>query len=374
MFRKNNTASFVSFLEGITAQQSRTLLLTGDAGWGKTSCALDIAQMILQSDPLSSSDFFYFRNDNFTLKTRFFTSKMPDSPEAWTWLRLLQRRVNIISAIEETLTTTVKLPAFKEQLDEHITRAVFPDNAKFIEQLIQISESLDKKSGIPINVIREAITFHSVKSSGRVSVLADFDTSEPNTQNAALKLIEEPNPNHWIVITAQNEKNLLPTILSRTLKIPVKKPMTGELNFLGGDDISSLDIFNEAVYNVSDSKLAILKEFFNTAPEKNAAFIEFSEKISKDGTTILFLDELVKCFTDSLRVRQAKIRNINIPLLYPQYSQYSELLKNAASSEIYELVQEIENTKKHISRSVIKDDYIMPKLLLDITRVIRKVN
>ncbi|MGL5956822.1 MAG: hypothetical protein ACRC0X_09555, partial [Brevinema sp.] len=260
MFRKNNSSAFVSFLRGITTQQSRTLLLTGDSGWGKTACALDLAELILKENPLTSSNFFYFRNDQWSLKAEFFLKHFPDSEEAWTWLYLLQRRVGMILVIEENFSSEVKLPFIKEQLDECINQHIFPQDVKFIDQLLQLTLALDKKTGIPINVIREAITFHSVQSTGRVSILADFDMADPPTQNAALKLIEEPYPNHWLILTAQTEKTILPTILSRTLKIPIKKPLDNELPFLGLG--SSVQIMSEVVYSLSDQKQQLLQEFF----------------------------------------------------------------------------------------------------------------
>ncbi len=376
MFRRNSTESFVSFIKGITSQQSRTLLLVGDRGWGKTACALDIAELILKQNPLTSSDFFCFRNDEFLLKTEFFLTKKPNTEEAWTWLYLLQRRINIIPAIEETLTiTSVKLPALKEQFNEYIVKKEFPQDKKFIEQLIQVSQALDKKSNIPINVVREAISFHSVKSEGRVSVLSDFDMAEPATQNAALKLLEEPYPNHWLILTAQSEKNLLPTIVSRTLKIDIKKPLSGELSFLGEGVVSSIDIMKESVYNISNTKIELLQEFFTkcaTSIERGVEFVHFSEKLGKENRSLLFLNELICCLEDGLRMRQSTIRNINIPTLYPQYNNFSVLFSKVSVAELEEIVSQIELLKSHISRSVIKDEYLLPKLLLDISRILKK--
>ncbi len=371
MFKKNNTESFISFLTGITSQQSRTLLLLGEDGWGKTSCALDIAELILKQNPLMSSDFFYFRNDAFSLKTEYFLTKAPNTDMAWTWLYLLQRRISIMSSIGEKFTNNKTI---KEQLEEYILRGAFPQDEKFIAQLIQVAQELDKKNDIPINVIREAISFHAVKSSGRVSVLADFDIANPDTQNAALKLLEEPHPNHWLILTAKSEKKLLPTILSRTLKIPIKKPT--DMSFLGSGFTSSRDLMNESVYNISATKKELLNEFFTkctSSVEKNIEFVLFSEKLSKDHHSSLFLDELICCLEDSLRTRHSKIRNIEIPILYPQYQNFSELFSNASTAELEEIVSQIGNLKKHISRTVIKDDNLLPKLLLDISRLLRKI-
>ncbi len=383
-FRKNNTEAFFSLLQGIVSntKQSRTLLFTGDSGWGKVACALDLAQYILQENPLSSSNFFYFRNDLCTLKTEYFLTKSSISEETWAWLYLLQRRINMIATLDETITmpTGIKLINIKEQLDEIIQTKNIPKDNKFIAQLISFTAVLNKKTGIPINVIREAIKFHSTQSLGRVSILADFDTADTTTQNAALKLIEEPYPHHWVIITAQNTKKILPTILSRTLKIAFKKPVYHELEFLDINPqklTSSIELMKESLYKLSDIKFNLITEFFTQCTsniEHGILFIQFSEKLSKNGHSILFLEELSKCMENSLRCRQNKIRNISLELPHPLYAPYSQLFINISTIELEELVIEIEKVFQYITRSVIKDDHLLPTLLLNISRLLRRKN
>ncbi|MGL4677451.1 MAG: hypothetical protein ACRCWI_07265 [Brevinema sp.] len=375
MFRKNNSGAFVSFLKGITDQQSRALLLTGVPGCGKTACALDLAEFILKENPLTSSNLFYFRNDHWSLKADFFLKKNPASMEAWTWLYLLQRRIGIILAIDENISSEIKLSSLKNQLDELINNHVFPQDFKLIDQLVQLALVLDKKSGLPINVIREAITFHSAKSVGRVSILSDFDLADPTTQNSALKLLEEPYPNHWLILTAQTEKTILPTILSRTLKIPIKKPLDAELEFLGGIYGTSIEIMSESVYELSSKKIQLLQEFFTHCSPKiefGISFVQFAEMLAKQGQSILFLEELIKCLEDGLRQRQSQLRAIDISLKYPQYQQFSALFSKITTAELEELVQQVESLFVHIRRSVIKDEYLLPNFLLDLSRILRR--
>ena len=49
----------------------------------------------------------------------------------------------------------------------------------------------------------------------RVAILEDFDLATPAAANALLKTLEEPAPHALIVLTATEESNLLPTIISR---------------------------------------------------------------------------------------------------------------------------------------------------------------
>ncbi|MGL4561056.1 MAG: hypothetical protein ACRCV0_02035 [Brevinema sp.] len=319
--------------------QSRALLFIGKTGWGKFSSGIDFAKNILNTDPLASSDFFCFRNDHFTLKTEFFLTKIPHSREAWEWLFLLQRRINISKQIDETLSTGAKLGTIKEQFDEYLALQQFPVDQKFISQLINLCESFDKKSGIPINVIREAVAFHSVHSNhGRVSILGDFDTADETTQNAALKLLEEPHPNHWVILTAENTKNIIQTILSRTIKINFTVPNTTDLSFLGSSvyPISTINIMKESLFKISAIKKQLLDHFFNhcvNQVDQNVNFLQFTESLAKQNQATLFLEELLLCFEDAFIIRQNQLRGLNLPLRVESYRVYSSTLSKATVAE-----------------------------------------
>ncbi len=55
----------------------------------------------------------------------------------------------------------------------------------------------------------------------RVFILANADCMTTSAQNALLKIIEEPPETAVFILTAQNRENLLPTVLSRCVTIPV---------------------------------------------------------------------------------------------------------------------------------------------------------
>lgn len=361
--------------------QSRALLLLGKVGWGKFSAGLDFAQNILQSDPLDSSDFFCFRNDHFTLKTNFFLLTNPHPELTMIWLKLLLRRLNISSLINETLSlpTGVKLSTLKDELYDCILQNTIPSE-KSIQKLLSLTAVLDKKTGIPISIIRELSKFHTTATHhGRVSILGNFDTADDTTQNAALKLLEEPFPNHWLIITAEDENAIIPTILSRTLKINFQKPLASDLHCLDKNTHfqSSLDLMEEQVHHLSQLKYELIAEFFNhctTTIEFGINFLQFSEKLQKNHHSILFLEELLLCFQDSLRLRQMILRpNISIPLLNPQYQEFSQKFMTLTTRDLEDFVHQIEKIKYSIARPVIKDDLILPPLLLDISRTLRQL-
>ncbi|MGL4367602.1 MAG: hypothetical protein ACRCTQ_04920 [Brevinemataceae bacterium] len=379
-FGKKQISSFLQHLADKT-EQSRAILLTGKAGWGKFSLGLQFAESILQTSPLESPDFFCFRNNFFRLKTEFFIKLYPNHLLTWKWMQFLQRRINMALVLEESLTlpSGITLKAIKNEIDDYVTTNSLPSTEKSLTRMLDTASSLDKKSGIPVNVIREAISFHSKRSSlGRVSIITEFDQADEITQNAALKILEEPFPNHWLLLTAVDEKKIIPTIASRTLHLSVKKPLPEELEYLAPNPYqftSSIDLMNEYVFHTSDVKKNLINEFFvecTDVVKSGIRFIDFAEKLGKNHDTILFLDELNYCFEDALRTRQNYIRNIPIPLKFPQYQEYSSLFKHSTTAELEELVHQIENIKYQAQRSVIKDEALLPELFLNIARLLKK--
>lgn len=379
VFRVSNKAVLLleKFIKSGT--QSRALLLLGKNGWGKFSSGIDFAQAILKTNPLLSSDFFCFRNDHFRLKTEFFLTKKSNSVQSWEWLYLLQRRINLSKLLDESLPSGVKLASSKETLDEYIALHQFPVDEKFINQLIMIADAFDKKSGIPINIIREAVKFHSIHTnSGRISLLGNFDTADEASQNAALKLLEEPHPNHWLLLTAEHEKSIIPTILSRTIKIHFTEPSYSELAFLGEPvyPCSSINIMKEELYHLSKIKIELLDKFFNQSinqVDKNINYLQFAEYLHKENLSQLFLEELLLCFEDSLILRQNYLRGINLPIRMPQYQEFSSKFHKATVAELEELVSMINSTKQQVNRSVIKADALLPPLFLELARTLIKI-
>ncbi|MGL5955478.1 MAG: hypothetical protein ACRC0X_02575, partial [Brevinema sp.] len=150
--------------------------------------------------------------------------------------------------------------------------------------------------------------------------------------------------------------------------------LDNELPFLGLG--SSVQIMSEVVYSLSDQKQQLLQEFFKQCSpniEYGILFVQFAEMLAKQGQSVLFLEELIKCLEDGLRQRQSSLRNIEISLRYPQYQSFSVLFSKATTAELEELTQQVESLLVHIRRSVLKDEYLLPNFLLDVSRILRKI-
>ena len=82
---------------------------------------------------------------------------------------------------------------------------------------------------IGIESVRELEHFLSLKVPGRAAhnravIIEDAHLLSTEAQNALLKTLEEPPRGTLIVLTANSEQSLLPTIRSRAQAIPVKRP------------------------------------------------------------------------------------------------------------------------------------------------------
>lgn len=91
-----------------------------------------------------------------------------------------------------------------------------------------------QKSSISIEDIRSLQDFVRLKTTGtsllrRAIIVENAHTLTTEAQNAFLKLLEEPPADTIIILTAQGNDSLLPTITSRAPKIAVKTPAQQEL-------------------------------------------------------------------------------------------------------------------------------------------------
>jgi DNA polymerase-3 subunit delta' len=82
---------------------------------------------------------------------------------------------------------------------------------------------------IPIEFIRELRDFTKLRSTGaagiaRIILLPDAQRMQVASQNALLKLLEEPPSDTIILMTAPSERLLLPTIISRTQQLRLLPP------------------------------------------------------------------------------------------------------------------------------------------------------
>ncbi len=96
-------------------------------------------------------------------------------------------------------------------------------------------EPAGARGEIRVDAIRDAFRFLRLtpgESAWRVLIVDGADSMNPNAQNAALKLLEEPPPNVLILLVAHRPSLLLPTVRSRCRMLrlaPLDRPAFDEV-------------------------------------------------------------------------------------------------------------------------------------------------
>jgi DNA polymerase-3 subunit delta' len=116
-------------------------------------------------------------------------------------------------------------------------RELILENPYFLE-----IKRLDNKSEISIDAVRGLVSKLSLKvptdgskAINRVVLIAEANRLTREAQNALLKILEEPPAKTSVILTADSETDLLPTILSRLQKIALAPPTLEQ----------ALDYFND---------------------------------------------------------------------------------------------------------------------------------
>lgn len=79
-------------------------------------------------------------------------------------------------------------------------------------------KTYEGKQSIGIESARKLISWLTLKpfnSENKLSVIHEANKLTIEAQNSLLKVLEEPNPNNYIVLTLENAEGILPTVLSR---------------------------------------------------------------------------------------------------------------------------------------------------------------
>lgn len=109
-------------------------------------------------------------------------------------------------------------------------------------------------------------------SEARIVVIVDFDKMTRSAANRLLKIIEEPPEHAYVIMTSSRPAHILPTILSRVVRLKVEPPkaedMIGWLRERAGDQNPDL--------------LQMAMKYAGQAPGKARGFMEASERILND--------------------------------------------------------------------------------------------
>lgn len=379
----------------------RTIILQGPKGTGKFSSALAFASELLGKNPFLSSDFNFYRNDDLSMKTRFYLERT-DNPKVReklpSYLFYLLGRLSAAVALGEIGKSSVKFKKtakeagssnildYRSELEAVLLNGQLDQelsNPAFVSNLTAASDEISKKKRIPIDFIRNTIEFHSLRSSAgkRITVIGGFESATEEAQNSSLKLFEEPAPGSLIVLTAESLSNVLPTILSRSIVIKFNPLTPALLEEIFGERtkekfLSASEHMEDAVYRYTEKAKEKVKEFFTKiAPNiqrENRVFGFIDEVTSGDSgkLPVLFLEELSGFLRGVFLARQSLLRSADLSSFAdPAYAAIaSELAEKTDTAELMDLSAGIGEAVRGIRYGNITGGVVLPNILIDLAR------
>jgi hypothetical protein len=158
-----------------------------------------------------------------------------------------------------------------------------------------------KDSPISIEAIRELHGFMKLQTPGsapirRIVLMENAEHMTQEAQNAFLKLLEEPPSDTVIILTANSERSLLPTITSRTSTIHIKTPGKENLSsYFAAKGYADDDILK--AFYISGGQPGLMSSLLE--PANDNALLGYISKAKAILSTPLFLrltmaDELSK--------------------------------------------------------------------------------
>ena len=110
-----------------------------------------------------------------------------------------------------------------------------------------------EKSSISIELIRELQRFLQLKTLGsdsfrRAVIIEHAEALTTEAQNAFLKILEEPPADTLIILTAANQRALLPTIMSRVQTVSITAPAETELKTFFAEQGKSAQAITQAYF------------------------------------------------------------------------------------------------------------------------------
>ncbi|MFA5657984.1 MAG: hypothetical protein WC900_01730 [Oscillospiraceae bacterium] len=157
--------------------------------------------------------------------------------------------------------------------------------------VVHISHNEDSK-GFRIDNIRKICADAFIKPNEgeyKIYIFEDCDNMPPLSQNALLKLIEEPPAHAVFIFTASSKGMLLPTVISRVISLGVcgvsKEQCFQALSDSGAFDASQI----EQAAEVFGSNIGMCLEYLNGKELKAAVLAarEISDKILSDEYSLL---------------------------------------------------------------------------------------
>ncbi|MBO6118101.1 MAG: hypothetical protein J6P44_06105 [Bacteroidales bacterium] len=280
------------------------VLLSGNDGYGNLAIALATAQYI-------------------SCTSRTDTDSCSQCPSCHKYGKLVHPDLHFIfpttttKKIDKNNESSLFIKEFRQFISEHGAYCNLNQWYNFI--------GTENKQGI-INVkdadnIISTLTMKTYESEFKVMIIWNADKMNHEASDKILKILEEPYPNTFFILTTEHKDRIIPTILSRVQQITVP-PLDNQTMYkeiknynpsLTDEQISSLVVLCEGNYNrigeyYSDEEMQMRNDFIEMNRlammyRKNAKEIwDFTDTLSKSSREEIkkflsyFLSKIEKCY------------------------------------------------------------------------------
>ncbi len=163
-------------------------------------------------------------------------------------------------------------------------REEIPPLDELAGEWVRIVRPQSKSRRIVVDTIRElekGLHVVSGPSRWKVGVIAEADRMVVAAENAFLKTLEEPPPRTLLLLLTANPGGLLPTILSRCIRLPLLgKP---DLSDGGGADlVAALDTISPGGFGSPVAALGVKAVFAGILEQRKAEAVEAAEAALKE--------------------------------------------------------------------------------------------
>jgi len=201
---------------------------------------------------------------------------------------------------------------------------------------------------IKIDQIRDIIEFFKLKSkNGRVVIIEDAEKMNKEAANALLKTLEEPPEKSMIILLTSNKSKILPTILSRTLKVKFSPLKEDEIiSILSLKGFSKNDI--KKLLKISDGSVCFIEKLLSN---KNLM------KYIKDFLSIITMDKptVEGIITLSQILEKLENEDLNLILEAMDKALHLRVVEGKIPLELYEnFLKEKKLLQKAINKGVKK--------------------
>ncbi|MEK7594730.1 MAG: AAA family ATPase [Patescibacteria group bacterium] len=160
--------------------------------------------------------------------------------------------------------------------------------------------SSEEGKAIGIEAVRQLEHFLSLKVPGdgetnRIVIIEDAHLLTTEAQNALLKTLEEPPAGTLVIMSANNEQALLPTIRSRAQSIQIKKPdEVSVLTYFQGRDFDAADI--KKAYAISAGLVGLMNSLLENEEHPLTRATEMARQLLSQSAyeRLLNVDQLSK--------------------------------------------------------------------------------